>query len=112
MPPGMMHVPEPIPPGVLAMQRFSRRKALGYLAASAAVVAAPALGVSQEKGKAKVAKKAKVEAPVITYPPKLPDGAVSITDTAPEFLQPPETLKSGVAIAKTPPTVDFQYFPG
>ncbi len=56
------------------------------------------------------AQKAKV--PTIPYPPKLPDGKECVTDAAPEFLKPPATLKTGVAVAKTPPTVDFLYFPG
>lgn len=47
-----------------------------------------------------------------TFPPALPDGKTVVTDTSEEFLKPPATLKEGVAIAKTPPTVDFQYFPG
>ncbi|HZN37058.1 MAG TPA: hypothetical protein VFB80_24675, partial [Pirellulaceae bacterium] len=96
------------------MQRVSRRRALGILAATAAAAGAPsAIGFGQEKAKAKGAKKAKAPAaPEITFPPKLPGGVLSITETAEEFLQPPDTLKEGVAIAKTPPRVDFAYFPG
>src|SRR5262245_14096952 len=96
------------------MQRVSRRKALEILAASAAAAGVPsALAFGQEKAKTKGVKKAKAAAaPEITFPPKLPDGKLSITETADEFLQPPDTLKDGVAIAKTPPTVDFAYFPG
>lgn len=47
-----------------------------------------------------------------TYPPKLPGGAAHRTDTSPVFLQAAASLKDGVQIAKTPPTVDFLYFPG
>lgn len=47
-----------------------------------------------------------------TYPPKLPDGKSLVTDTSEEFLTAPETLKEGVAVAKTPPTVDFLFYPG
>ena len=47
-----------------------------------------------------------------TFPPKLPDGKEVVIDTSEEFLKPGTTLKSGVAIAKTPPTIDFMYFPG
>jgi hypothetical protein len=47
-----------------------------------------------------------------TFPPKLPDGKTVVTDTSDDFLKPGTTLQSGVAIAKTPPTIDFQYFPG
>src|SRR5262249_19660685 len=54
----------------------------------------------------------KAKAPAVTFPPRLPDGKEVVTDTSPEFLKGPTTLKEGVAIAKTPPTVDFLYFPG
>ena len=47
-----------------------------------------------------------------TFPPKLPDGKEVVTDTSEEFLKPGSTLKSGVAIAKAAPTIDFLYFPG
>ncbi len=50
--------------------------------------------------------------PEVTYPPTIPGGKDLVTDTAPEFLQPPATLLPGIAIAKTAPTVDFAYFPG
>ncbi len=48
----------------------------------------------------------------LTFPPVLPDGKPVVTDTAAEFLKPPATLKKDVAVAKTPPTVDFLYYPG
>ncbi len=48
----------------------------------------------------------------VTYPPALPGGKDIVTDTSEEFLKPPETLARGVAIARTPPTVDFLYYPG
>lgn len=48
----------------------------------------------------------------VSYPPRLPGGETIVTDTSPDFLKAPETLKPGVAIAKTPPTVDFMYYPG
>src|SRR5262249_29004791 len=41
----------------------------------------------------------------------LPDGKEVATDTAEEFLKAPAGLRDGVTIAKTPPTVDFLYFP-
>ena len=49
---------------------------------------------------------------VYTYPPALPAGATIVTDTGPELLKPLAELKPGVKIAKTPPTIDFMYFPG
>src|SRR5262249_21395177 len=48
----------------------------------------------------------------VTFPPTLPGGKAVVTDTSPDFLKPPGTLKPGVAVAKTPPTIDFLYFPG
>ncbi len=48
----------------------------------------------------------------VTFPPKLPDAKQVVTDKAEEFLKPPATLQKDVAVAKTPPTVDFLYFPG
>lgn len=47
----------------------------------------------------------------LTYPPKLPGGKTVVTHTSDEFLKPTDTLLPGVAIAKTPPTVDFAYYP-
>jgi hypothetical protein len=47
-----------------------------------------------------------------TYPPQLPGGKPIVTDRSDQFLDPPETLKKDVAIAKTPPTVEFIYYPG
>lgn len=48
----------------------------------------------------------------VTYPPKLPGGKTVVSDKSAEFLKPPANLKQGVQIAKTPPKVEFQYFPG
>ena len=50
--------------------------------------------------------------PEVVFPPTIPGGKDIVTDTSPDFLLPPVTLQPGVAIAKTPPTVDFAYFPG
>jgi hypothetical protein len=48
----------------------------------------------------------------VKYPPVLPGGKVVVTDTSDEFLKAPSTLKQGVAVARTAPTIDFLYFPG
>jgi hypothetical protein len=58
------------------------------------------------------AQKAKPGAGEPTFPPTLPGGKEVVTDTADAFLKPPATLREGVAVAKTPPTVDFLYYPG
>ncbi|MBI1902240.1 MAG: hypothetical protein HYS13_14155 [Planctomycetia bacterium] len=47
-----------------------------------------------------------------TYPPRLPGGQEVVTDNSPDFLKAPDTLREGVAVAKTPPTVDFLFYPG
>ena len=48
----------------------------------------------------------------ITFPPKLPGGKLLVTDTSPDLLKPSAPLQPGVKIAKTPPIVDFAYYPG
>lgn len=48
----------------------------------------------------------------LPFPPVLPNGERVATATSERFLEPPESLQEGVAIAKTPPTVDFMYYPG
>jgi hypothetical protein len=64
----------------------------------------PAVG--QEK------KKKKKDTVTLTFPPKLPDGKQVVTVTSEDFLKAPATIGKDVAIAKTPPTVDFLYYPG
>lgn len=48
----------------------------------------------------------------LSFPPQLPEGREVVTDTTERFLQPPPTLQPDVAIARTPPTVDFLFYPG
>lgn len=50
--------------------------------------------------------------PGVPFPPQLPGGKEVVTDTSDEFLKSTATLKPGVAVAKTAPTVDFMYYPG
>jgi len=64
---------------------------------------------TKDKPNAKVQKPA---AATVTFPPTLPDGQRIVTDTSREFLRAPDTILADVAIAKTPPTVDFLYYPG
>jgi hypothetical protein len=47
----------------------------------------------------------------VTFPPQLPGGKPVITVTSEEFLKPPATLTSDVAIAVTAPTIDLMFFP-
>ncbi len=48
----------------------------------------------------------------LDWPPKLPGGKHVVTDSSQDFLKPTETLRPGVAIAKTAPKVDFLYYGG
>lgn len=47
-----------------------------------------------------------------TYPPTLPDGRTYVRDKSEDFLRPAASLQKGIDIAKTPPTVEFLYYPG
>jgi len=47
----------------------------------------------------------------LAYPPKLPGGKAVVTDTSDAFLKRPPGLDQEVAVAKTPPTIDFLYYP-
>lgn len=68
---------------------------------------------AEARPKARPAAKAKpAPPPEPPFPPALPEGRTFVTDTSPDFLTPPATLRVGVKIARTPPTVDFAYYPG
>lgn len=56
--------------------------------------------------------KQKPKPPPVPYPPTLPGGAAIVTDNSLDFLKPTAPLRDGVTIAKTPPTIDYGYFPG
>jgi hypothetical protein len=93
------------------MPATSRRSALRQIAASAAIAALPSLKTyGQEKAEVRPAKKR--QEPTLVFPPVLRDGKPFVSDTSDAFLKPAETLQAGVAIARTPPTIDFAYFPG
>jgi hypothetical protein len=65
-----------------------------------------------KKTSAKAAeKKAPLRESDVEYPPKLPGGKQVVTDTSEQFLKPISDLRPGVTIAKTVPTVDFQFYP-
>jgi len=48
----------------------------------------------------------------VPYPPVLAGGKTIVTDSSPEFLKKPDTISADVDVAKTPPTVDFGFYPG
>jgi hypothetical protein len=58
------------------------------------------------------AAKKRPPAVALAFPPLLPDGKESLSVTTDAFLKPTETLRPGVAVAKSAPTVDFLFYPG
>lgn len=83
------------------------RLTLGLLFAFLLACALIPNGGAQE-AKKKKAKKA--ETPWVT--PKLPDDKPVVSDVSDAFLKaPPGVLREGVTIAKTPPRVDFLFYP-
>jgi hypothetical protein len=48
----------------------------------------------------------------LPFPPQLPNGQTVAIASSPAMLKPTETLRSGVAIARTAPTIDLMYLPG
>jgi len=48
----------------------------------------------------------------LDYPPVLAGGKERVTDESPDFLKRPANLREGVDVAKTPPSIDFMYYPG
>ena len=47
----------------------------------------------------------------LVYPPTLADGRTSVVEETAEFLKPGPNLREGVEIAKTPPRVEFSFYP-
>jgi hypothetical protein len=46
------------------------------------------------------------------FPPSLPGGRQIVVDESTELLKRPEALRESVLVARTPPSIEFQYFPG
>lgn len=62
--------------------------------------------------KKKAVKKPATPAPELAFPPVLPGGKSVLTFSSSELLKPTtDTIEKGVAIAKTPPTIDFLFCP-
>jgi hypothetical protein len=68
------------------------------------------LAVASGPAWAQATKSKRPEPVKLPFPPQLPNGARVVTDRAPEFLRGPEHITA--AVADTPPTVDFLYYPG
>jgi hypothetical protein len=77
-----------------------------FVLSVAMLVAQPCLA------QAKKAAPKRPAAPTLEFPPTLPDGKQTVTDKSDMFLKPGESLREGVTIAKTPPTIDFLFYPG
>ncbi len=103
------------------MHRTMFRQGFG-LAVLASLAAAslqgPALAAPPEKQPAaRQAETKRAERPKVIrdedlpWPPALPGGKSMLTDSSPDFLKPPATLKADVAVAKTAPTIEFMYYP-
>lgn len=85
----------------------------GLLVAVALVSAATR---GQNEGAAAPSKERKpgrtlVERYPLPYPPKLPEGKTVVTESDPSFLVPNDKLRERVEIAKTPPVIDFAFYP-
>lgn len=87
-----------------------------WTAALILIVGWSSVSPAQEQKAAKETKQKarpkKVAEPELSFPPALPNGAAVVTDNSPELLQHSVELADGVTVAKTPPTIDFVYFPG
>jgi hypothetical protein len=87
---------------------ISRRTLLATASATLAATLLPSAS-----GQEKAAQRAKKSAePALVFPPSLPDDKPLVSHKSDAFLSPPQTLRPGIAIAKTPPAIDFAYFPG
>ncbi len=78
---------------------------------SVAVVGVSSLQTHAQQRAAKGARAKSVRDQDLEYPPRLPDGKQIATDSSPQFLQPPGSIRDDVMIAKTPPTIDFLFYP-
>jgi hypothetical protein len=91
---------------------MSRTCSARWLTATAFVVALGIAVLSVPDYASGQKDKKKKDKSALTFPPKLPDDKAVRTDTSKDFLKPSGTIEKGVVIAKTPPTVDFLYYPG
>jgi len=47
----------------------------------------------------------------LAFPPALPGGVAVVSDTSAEFIRRPADLDPGIAVATTPPRIDFLFYP-
>ena len=94
--------------------RVTPRRATAAIAAATLVVTMSLPAMAQDAPqKAKPAAKGRTlkDRYPLEYPPKLADGSTAVAEESAEFLQPGPNLQEGVAIAKTPPRVEFSFYP-
>jgi hypothetical protein len=94
-----------------AMRSVTRRTALGFIVSAAAGWQAT-VRAAQRPAKKPAGKRPKAVQAEISFPPLLPGNQVAVTDATDQFLKPADTLRDGVTVAETPPTIDFAYYPG
>jgi hypothetical protein len=75
------------------------------------VVATEYIGPIQDKPKRGREKSRAGDPEPPRLPPELPGGKSVVTYSSPDLLEPPASLQN-VTVAKTPPVVDFLYYPG
>ena len=75
---------------------------MGTQLAAIVLLALPAAGETAKKP----------EAAPLPFPPRLPSGQAVATDASPRFIERPAYLAPEVQVAKTPPRIDFLYYPG
>jgi hypothetical protein len=77
---------------------------------AALVLASGLCSIPDAFGQNKKAKRKQEE--TVPYPPSLPGGERIVSFETKELLSKPDTIRSGVEVAKTPPKVDLLYYPG
>lgn len=92
-------------------QRFTRRCGLFVVILSrVALVNAQDVAPQKTLTGASAPAKSTIRYP-LAYPPKLLNGKIVVTESSPDFLMPGPNLREGVDMARTPPVVDFMYYP-
>ena len=92
------------------MQLFIRLPIIAFVTTSFGL---SSLAPSQTKDDAQPKKAGKTlkDRYPLPYPPKLPEGKTVVTESDGAFLKAAANLRDGVLIAKTPPVVDFAFYP-
>jgi hypothetical protein len=90
---------------------FARRLRIWLIALSVIVAALPAVAQQDAPQPRKRPGRTLRDRYPLPYPPTLPGGQTVVTEQTPLFLKPSPNLREGVEIAKTPPAVDFAFYP-